>query len=138
MKGCEAMTEITEVNSEPRPRWRAQARTAVRNYPEHKAQITALRAQMTLFDPEDTNLPTQAQREYMAVRFALQCTMGQYPRDWQTRLELIRLLYWIPDRLTLAGAAMRVPCSWETAQRWNAAFLQLVDAAGYAGEAAGR
>jgi len=127
------MTEMTEEKMNrtgpPTPSWRQQARTALRNYPGHKEKVAAVRGNVTSADRREAPLPPEALGEYEAVRFALQCTMAQYPRDWQAHLELIRLLYWGPDRLSLAGAAMRVPCSWETAQQWHAAFLSLVDAA---------
>lgn len=126
--------------------WRKDARGVVRRYPQHKAELDAIRsgsvtpaysgmpgghsASRTTEDVAMRTLPRDAQTEYDAVDFAIRTTRANYPRDHQDRLEVIRLLYWNSDKLTIEGAAMRIPCSVQTAKGWNSSFLALVDAYG--------
>lgn len=73
-------------------------------------------------------LPTTKQREYEAVRRAVETT-GRY-RNGADRLKVIKLVLW--DRShTLDGAAMMVPCSIATAKRWHREFI--IMAASYYG-----
>ena len=58
---------------------------------------------------------------------ALAVLRRRYP-DAQRRQDLIRLAYWSPGRFNLAGAALRLHVSRETAGNWSRAFLELVDA----------
>lgn len=68
-------------------------------------------------------LPSTQQREYEAVRKAVETT-GRY-RNGTDRLKVIRLVLW--DRShTLEGAALVVPCSWRTAAQWHGEFIKLV------------
>lgn len=68
-------------------------------------------------------LPSTQQREYEAVRQAVETT-AQY-RNGQERLKVVRLVLW--DRShTLEGAALAVPCSWRTAAGWHGEFIRLV------------
>lgn len=68
-------------------------------------------------------LPTNKQREYEAVRRAIETT-ERYPNG-QDRLKIIKLVLW--DRShTLEGAALTVPCSIATAKRYHGAFIMLV------------
>jgi len=68
-------------------------------------------------------LPTNSQREYEAVRMAIEAT--EHYRDSRDRLEVIKLVLW--DRShTLEGAALQIPCSWITAARWHGDFIRLV------------
>ena len=68
-------------------------------------------------------LPSTRQREYEAVRRAVETT-GRY-RNGRERLKVIRLVLW--DRShTLEGAAQAVPCSIATAKRWHGQFIMLV------------
>ncbi len=126
--------------------WRKDARGVVRRYPSHKSELEAIRsgsvtpnysgmpgghsASRTTEDVALRTLPRDAQTEYDAVDFAIRTTVANYPRDHKDRLEVIRLLYWVPDKLTIEGAAMRIPCSVQTAKGWNSSFLALVDAYG--------
>ena len=116
----------------------------IRRFPQHKRDLEALRsgsvtpnysgmqvsheASRTTEDVALRCLPREEQREYDAVDFALRSTIANYPRDYHDRLRLIGVLYWGSERVTLEGAAMRIPCSVDTAKKWNSAFLQLVDA----------
>lgn len=126
--------------------WRKDARGVVRRYPQHRRELEDIRsgsvmqnysgmpgagsASRTTEDVALRTLPRDAQREYDAVDFAIRSTIANYPRDYQDRLKLISVLYWQRDKLTLEGAATLIPCSVETAKKWNSAFLQLVDACG--------
>lgn len=116
----------------------------IRRFPQHKRDLEALRsgsvtpnysgmqvsheASRTTEDVALRCLPIEEQREYDAVDFALRKTMLNYPRDWKDRVRLIGILYWGTDKVTIEGAAMRIPCSVQTAKLWNSAFLQMVDA----------
>lgn len=68
-------------------------------------------------------LPSTKQREYEAVRRAIETT-EHYPNG-RSRLKVVKLVLW--DRShTLEGAALMVPCSSATAWRWHADFIRLV------------
>lgn len=126
--------------------WRKDARGVVRRYPMHKEALDDLRAGSVTAkyngmpggggaarSTEEIalrTLPREAQREYDAVDFAIRSTMANYPRDSKDRMKLISILYWQENKSTLDEAATKIPCSVETAKKWNSAFLQLVDACG--------
>lgn len=125
--------------------WRKDARGVVRRYPEHKAALEDIRsgsvtpnysdmpgshiASRSTEDVALRTLPRNEQLEYDAVDFAIRNTATNYPRDYQNRMKLIRLLYWSNEKLTIEGAAMRIPCGVQTAKNWNGSFLATVDAA---------
>jgi hypothetical protein len=68
-------------------------------------------------------LPTVEQREYEAVRRAIERT--ERLSNGRDRLRVIRLVFW--DRThNLAGAALTVPVSYDTAQNWHCQFIRLV------------
>lgn len=70
-------------------------------------------------------LPSTQQREYEAVRRAVETT--QRYRNGLDRLKVVRLVLW--DRShTLEGAALMVPCGVATAWRWHGEFIKLVAA----------
>lgn len=121
--------------------WREQTREIIRQYPalvreerrlkdckitpnlngmpggggsSRKTELTAMR-----------ELPPDKQRKLDAVRRAISTT-GRY-RNAKDRLKVIDLVYWQQTH-TLQGAAQLCHYSWETAQEWNAAFIELVDA----------
>lgn len=79
-----------------------------------KTELTAMR-----------EFPPDKQRKLDAVRRAISTT-GRY-RNAKDRLRVIDLVYWQQTH-TLQGAAQHCHYSWETAQEWNAAFIELVDA----------
>lgn len=68
-------------------------------------------------------LPSTQQREYEAVRRAVETT-GRY-RNGADRLKVVRLVLWERSR-TLEGAAMAVPCSARHAKEWHGDFIRLV------------
>ena len=126
--------------------WRNDTRVIIRRYPEYAERLRDLRsgsmtanyngmpgggneASRATEDLALQTLPKTEQREYDAVDFAIRSTRANYPRDFQDRMKLVELLYWRKnEKLTLEGVAARIPCSVETAKKWNGAFLQLVDA----------
>ena len=125
--------------------WRKDARGVVRRYPQHKADLQALRAgsvtpnyagtqvsheaSRTTEDVAMRTLPRDAQMEYDAVDFAIRTTRAQHPRDWQDRIRAIGLMYWSQHRRLYAeGVALEIPCSVDLVKRWNSEFLSLVDA----------
>lgn len=67
-------------------------------------------------------LPTQEQREYDAVRTAIEITKGR--RDGDIRLNLIWLMY--RDGYRLSDAAYHIHVSDRTALYWHGDFIRLV------------
>ena len=126
--------------------WRADTRSIIRRYPEYAARLKDIRSGSVTANytgmpgggsdatraTEDLalhTLPKREQREYDAVEFAIRSTRMNYPRDFEDRMKLIKLLYWSKnEKLTLETAAPRIPCSVDAAKKWHGAFLQLVDA----------
>lgn len=68
-------------------------------------------------------LPTTAQREYEAVRRAIEQT-ERYSNGRQ-RLAIIKMVLW-DKRYTLEGAALQIPCGIATAKRYHGEFICLV------------
>ena len=68
-------------------------------------------------------LPSTKQREYEAVRRAIETT--QKIENGRDRLRLIDLVLW-RKKYTLRGAAYKVPCGEATAKRWHIDFIKLV------------
>lgn len=69
-------------------------------------------------------LPSTRQREYEAVRRAVEAT-ERYRRG-RDRIEIVRLVLWKGTH-TIAGAAMTIPrCSEDTAKDWHREFIYLV------------
>ena len=125
--------------SKPRYDWWPYVKGMIRRYPALKAQYADLHSQSvtpsysgmpggggdgrTLERIAVRELPGTRQREYEAVRRAIQTT-GHYPNGGD-RLKVIRLVLW--DRShTLEGAAMIVPCSIRHAKEWHGDFIRLV------------
>ena len=67
-------------------------------------------------------LPSTRQREYEAVRRAIEIT--ERYRNGRDRLKVIRLVLWDKSH-TVEGAAVQIPCSSATAWRWHAEFIRL-------------
>ena len=68
-------------------------------------------------------LPSTSQREYEAVRRAIETT--ERYRNGLDRLSVIDRVYWKQTH-TLTGAALMVPCGWRTAARWHGEFIRMV------------
>lgn len=67
-------------------------------------------------------LPCQEQREYEAVRYAMEITKNR--RDGELRLQLIKLMYYEGYRLT--DAAYKIHVSDRTALHWHGDFIRIV------------
>lgn len=126
--------------SKPRYRWWGYIRAIIRAYPELSKQHAALMSQSVTVGysgmpgssmPSRTTetlalreMPHQAQKEYDAVRCAIELT--QQWKGGDKRMQIIRLVYWDKSH-TLAGAAMTIKgCSTITAKRWHGDFIRLV------------
>lgn len=112
-----------------------------RRYPELKKQYADLHsASMTAnynampkgSEPSRTTestaireLPTNSQREYEAVRRAVEAT--ERCKNGRDKLRVIGLVYWDGTH-TLKGAAFDIPVSYDTAVIWHRDFLRLVGA----------
>lgn len=124
--------------SKPRYDWWPYAKGMIRRYPELREQYADLHSQSVTASysgmphgggvgrPIEAlairELPTNSQREYEAVRRAIETT--ERYRNGRERLRVIKLVLW--DRShTLEGAALMVPCSWRTAAQWHGEFIKL-------------
>lgn len=125
--------------SRPRYDWWPYVKGMIRRYPAlkeqyedlHNQSITASYSGMpngggsrrAVEDVLIRELPTNSQREYEAVRRAIELTERYH--NGQSRLAIIRMVLW--DRqYTLEGAALRIPCSWRSAAQWHGDFIKLV------------
>jgi hypothetical protein len=70
-------------------------------------------------------LPTNEQREFEAVRRAVEAT--EKYKNGMDRLRVIKLIYW-DNTHTVRGAALAVPVAYITAKGWHREFLRLVGA----------
>lgn len=86
--------------SSPRYGWWPYVKDMIRRYPEHTT--------------ED---------ETKAVLTAIEDTERLI--DGDDRLQVIRMVF-LKKTHTLQGAAINVPCSYETAKRWTQQFIRLV------------
>lgn len=137
IRGDDAESE--EDLSRPRYDWWPYVKGMIRRYPALKEQYAELhtssmtanysgmpRSGAVSRGTEDIaarELPSTRQREYEAVRLAIQQT-ERYPNG-RERLAIIRMVLW--DRqYTLEGAALMVPCSAMTARRYHTAFIMRV------------
>lgn len=125
--------------SKPRYDWWSYVKGMIRRYPElaeryrdlHTPSMTADYSGMPksggagrdLESIAIRELPGTQQREYEAVRRAIEHTRGLV--SGEITMEVIRLLYW--DRGTsMANVALRVHCSYRTVRRYHAAFVYQV------------
>lgn len=93
--------------SRPRYDWWGYIKAVIRRYPALKSQ----------------DVSGVALRERWAVQAAVEAT--ECLRDGAERLKLIDMVFWKRTH-TLAGAALRVPCSERTARRWHTEFIKEV------------
>jgi hypothetical protein len=125
--------------SSPRYGWWTYVKDIIRRYPALKALHADLhtssvisnyagvraspQASRTTESVAIRELPNTSQREYEAVRRAIDAT--ERYSNGRDRLKVIRLVLW--DRThTLEGAALMVPCSYRTARRWHTEFICMV------------
>ena len=125
--------------SKPRYIWWSYAKAMVRQYPDlkreyedlHRQKVTASMTGMpgggsasrTTEMVTTRQLSPVKQREYDAVDQAVKKTRRM--KNGHDRLLIISLVYW-KDQLTIEGAALRIPCSKETAWRYHRDFVRLV------------
>ena len=125
--------------SKPRYDWWPYVKGMVRRYPALRAEYADLHSQSVTANysgmprsgdvsrgTEDIavrELPTNSQREYEAVRRAIEQT-ERYQNGLQ-RLAIIRMVLW-DGQYTLEGAALQIPCGIATAWRWHGEFIRLV------------
>lgn len=125
--------------SRPRYDWWSYVKGMIRRYPELKARYADLHVQSVTANysgvprsggasrgTEDIavrELPTTAQREYEAVRRAIEQT--ERYRNGRDRLKVIELVLWKQSH-TIEGAALMVPCSIATAWRYHGDFIRRV------------
>lgn len=125
--------------SKPRYDWWPYVKGMIRRYPALKAQYADLHNTSVTADYSGMphcggesrtleavalrELPSTSQREYEAVRRAVEAT--ERYRNGRDRLYIIKLVLW--DRShTLEGAALMVPCGAASAWRWHGEFIRLV------------
>ena len=127
--------------SRPRYDWWPYVKGMIRRYPALRLELQQRQAQSvtpnysgvsvksgTSRSTELTairELPTTKQREYEAVRRAIETTERMTAsRD---RLRIIDLVFWKRSH-TLSGAALMIPCHYNTAQKYHADFILTVAA----------
>lgn len=127
--------------SRPRYDWWSYVKGMIRRYPALKSELQQLQGQSvtpnysgvsvksgTSRSTELTairELPTTNQREYEAVRRAIEATERMTAsRD---RLRVIDLVFWKQSQ-DLEHAALIIPCSYRTARRYHSDFIKLVAA----------
>ena len=125
--------------SRPRYDWWPYAKGMIRRYPALKEEYEDLHSQSVTANysgmprgggpgrPIEAlairELPTNSQREYEAVRRAIELT--ERYRNGRQRLEIVRMVLW--DRqYTLEGAALQIPCCISKAKMWHSEFIRLV------------
>ena len=125
--------------SRPRYDWWPYAKGMIRRYPALRAELVELRTQTVTPGYSSLpggsgagravemvairELPTTRQREYEAVRQAIEATERMAAsRD---RLKIIDLVFWKRSH-TLEGAALTIPCSYMTARRYHSEFIMTV------------
>ena len=125
--------------SHPRYGWWPYVKDMIRRYPALKLEYDDLHSQSVTANYSGMphcggagravetlairELPTNSQREYEAVRRAIEQT-ERYANGLQ-RLKIIRMVLW-DKRYTLEGAALMIPCGIATAWRWHQEFIRLV------------
>lgn len=125
--------------SKPRDIWWSYAKGMVRQYPKLKKQYDDLHTQKTTASISTVpggggasrttekivlrELAPTKQKELDAVIAAIKSTKRM--KNGKDRLLLIALVYW-NDKLTIEAAAVRIPCSKETAYRYHRDFVRLV------------
>ena len=125
--------------SKPRYGWWSYAKDMIRRYPQLKAQyadlhtinMTASYSGMpggggsgrTLERASLRELPRTSQREYEAVRMAIDTT--ERYGNGKDRLAVIDAVLWKRSH-TVDGASLTVSCSNATARRWHGEFIKQV------------
>lgn len=125
--------------SKPKYDWWGYVKSMIRRYPQLKEEYADLHTQAVTASCSGMpggggagraveevalrELPATRQREYEAVRRAIMVT--ERMKSSRDRLKIIDLVFWKRTH-TLEGAAMAIPCSYVTAQRYHSEFIVLV------------
>ena len=125
--------------SKPRYDWWGYVKGMIRRYPSLKEEYNNLHTQSVtaqysgmpggggsgraLEEIAIRELPATRQREYEAVRRAVDLTRRM--KNGGDRLKIIDLVFWKQTH-TLAGAALTIPCHYNTAQRYHEFFIEAV------------
>ncbi|MTQ98636.1 hypothetical protein GMD88_17815 [Pseudoflavonifractor sp. BIOML-A6] len=124
--------------SKPRYKWWGYVKNVIRDYPRLKRWHDELMGETTLtaaygstgggrpsevsnptYQVATREMPKQEQREYEAVRRAIEATERKH--DGKVRLDVIRMVCWEQTH-TLSGAALAAPMSYRTARRIQSEF----------------
>lgn len=121
--------------------WWGYVRSVIRKYPSLRKELESLHVQSLAVDYSGLprggsagrtveilairELPSCKQREYEAVRMAIRDT--ERMENGRDRLKVVDWVHW-QQSLTISGAALRIPCGYKTAQRWQADFIKRVAA----------
>ena len=122
--------------SKPRYAWWGYVKNMIRRYPSLKAEYEELHSQSvtaqysSLPHTEGVSrgtemvsireLPSTRQREYEAVRRAIEQTRGY--ANSKERLAVVDMVLWKRSH-TVEGAALNVSCSYATARRYHWEFI---------------
>lgn len=125
--------------SKPRYKWWGYIKNIIRAYPGLKKEYEALHEQSVTANTSGMpgggevsrgteniairELPYTKQREYEAVRRAVECT--KHFRNGKERLEIINLMYW-KNSHTLAGAGLQVGYGYDRARQIHQEFVVAV------------
>lgn len=93
--------------SKPRYDWWGYIKAVIRRYPELKGR----------------DVSGIALREKEAVEAAIAAT--ERMQNGRERLEVVDMVFWKKTH-TLSGAALMVPCHYETARHWHSDFIKEV------------
>lgn len=124
--------------SSPRYDWWPYVKGMIRRYPELREEYAALHSQSVTANYSGMprgggggrviesltirELPSTKQREYEAVRRAIETTKRY--NNGRSRLAIIRMVLW-DKQYTLEGAALQIPCSVRHAKEWHGDFIRL-------------
>ena len=125
--------------SKPRYIWWSYAKGMIRQYPHLKKELADLHEQKVTASASGVpggggasrttenvtlrQLSGTLQKEFDAVDLTVKQTRRM--KNGKYRMQVISLVYWT-EQLTIEGAAMRIPCSKETAWRYHRDFVRLV------------
>ena len=125
--------------SKPRYDWWPYVKGIIRRYPKLKEQHRELHSMSMVANysgmPRGTSpsrnaesaaireLPSVSQREYEAVYRAVAET--ERHGNGRDKLKVIKMVLWDQSH-TLRGAALQIPCDYNTAQNWHERFIKLV------------
>ena len=125
--------------SKPRYAWWGYVKNMIRRYPSLKAEYEELHSQSvtaqysSLPHTEGVSrgtemvsireLPSTRQREYEAVRRAIEQTRGY--ANGKERLAVVNMVLWKRSH-TIGGAALTIPCHEVTARQLHGEFIRLV------------